>query len=97
MTRKDYVRIANALGRAFKVRDVTVKSTLACANEIAKELAEDNSSFRPEQFLEAVVYAMNTFGVDPVKVGQKNFPLPSLSPTLEEIAASLGITREDKE
>lgn len=58
MTRKDYVRLANALRRAHEDKSVDPQSVAAIAVEIAKELKRGNAQFDAEWFVDAVTYAM---------------------------------------
>lgn len=91
MTRKDYVLIANALGRAFKDGNASAKATLGVAMHIANALQADNPAFEGSRFMNAVNYAMRTPGWNPVSVGQKNFPLPELPGDIEQVRKALGL------
>lgn len=82
MTRKDYVALANALGDALAdaqdgnrgncpVRDAQVRAVKNAALRVADALADDNSNFRRQQFIDAIQFRADTGKL--VKVGQTRF------------------------
>lgn len=59
MSRKDFIAVADALGRSLAVANLSAVQAESIAREFAKNIAHTNASFKLEVFVRAVMLALS--------------------------------------